>query len=57
MLFDNSKDETNFPYKLLLTDTTVLRIYKAFAYNSRANIKLSKTESQKIVKLDNQGNF
>ena len=57
MLFDNSKDENNFPYKVLLTDTTVLRLSQAFAYNSRANIKLSKTESQKIVKLDNQGNF
>ena len=57
MLFDNSKNETNFPYKLLLTDATVLRLCKTFAYNSRANIKLSKTESHKIVKLDNQGNF
>ena len=50
MLFDNSKDGTSFPYKLLLTDTTVLRLCKALSYNSWANTKLSKTESHEIVK-------
>ena len=38
-LIGNSKDETNFPYKLLLTDTQVSKIYKASANGSSANIK------------------
>ena len=33
-------DGTNFPHKLLLTDTEVLRIHKAFTNGSAANIKL-----------------
>ena len=37
----NSNDETNYPHKLL-TDTQVLRICKAFANGSLANLKLSK---------------
>ena len=28
---DDSKDVANFPYKLLLTNTKVLRLHKAFA--------------------------
>ena len=37
-------DKTEFPHKLLLTDTTqVSRIRKAFANGLSANIKLSKT--------------
>ena len=32
--FVNSKDEYNFPHKLLLTNTQVLRLRKAFANNS-----------------------
>ena len=39
----NSNNETNFPRKLLLTDTKVLGL-KAFVNNSSANIKLSKTQ-------------
>ena len=39
----NSNDETNFPHKLLLTNTQVSRLHKVFAYNLSANIKLSKT--------------
>ena len=39
----NSIDEVNFPHKLLLTNTHVLRFCKASANNSSANIKLSKT--------------
>ena len=34
--------------KLLLTNTHVSRLRKAFANNSSANIKLSKTQLQKI---------
>ena len=40
----NSNNKTNFPRKLLLTDTKVLGLCKAFVNNSSANIKLSKTQ-------------
>ena len=43
-----SNDENNFPHKLLLTNTQVLRLCKAFAYGSSANIKSSKTQLPKI---------
>ena len=39
-MFDDSIDENNFPHKLLLTNTQVSRLRKAFANNSSANIKL-----------------
>ena len=48
-LIGNSNDETNFPLKLLLTDTQVSKIRKAFANGSSANIKFSKTHLCKIV--------
>ena len=38
-MIGNSNDETNFQYKLLLTNTQVLRFRKAFANNSSANAK------------------
>ena len=44
----HSNDEYNFPHKLSLTNTQVLRLQKAFANNSSANIKLSKTQLHKI---------
>ena len=44
----NFNDENNFPHKLLLTNTQVSRIRKAFANNSSANIKLSKTQLHKV---------
>ena len=44
----DSNDENNFPHKLLLTNTPVSRLRKAFANNSSANIKLSKTQLYKI---------
>ena len=44
----NSNDETNFPHILLLTNTQVLRLRKAFANNLSANIKLPKTLIYKI---------
>ena len=40
----DSNDENNFPHKLLLTNTQVSRLRKAFANNSSADIKLSKTQ-------------
>ena len=42
MWLGNSNDETNFPHKLLLNNTQVSRLPKAFANNSSANITLSK---------------
>ena len=39
----DSNDENNFRHKLLLTNTQVSRLCKAFANGSSANIKLSKT--------------
>ena len=46
-----SNDETNFPHKLILTITQVLKVRKAFANGSSANIKLSKTALSKMVQL------
>ena len=36
----DSNDENNFPHKLLLTNTRVSKLRKAFANGSSANIKL-----------------
>ena len=47
----DSNDETNFRHKLSLTDTQVLRPVKAFANGSSANIKLSKTQLSKMIKI------
>ena len=44
----DSNDENNFPHKLLLTNTQVLRLHKAFANNSSAHVKLPKTQLHKI---------
>ena len=41
-------DETNFPHKLLLTNTQVLSLCKAFTFGSSANIKLVKSQMYKI---------
>ena len=41
-------NENNFPNKLLLTNTQVSNLRKAFANNFSANTKLSKTEWHKI---------
>ena len=40
----DSNDENYFFHKLFLTNTQVLRLCKAFANNSSANVKLSKTQ-------------
>ena len=37
-VFGDSNDENNFPYKLLLTNTQVSRLRKAFANDSSASI-------------------
>ena len=44
----NSNDENNFLYNLLLTNTQVSKLHKAFANNSLTNIKLSKPQLHKI---------
>ena len=48
-LIGNYNDKTNFPYKLSLTDTQVLKIRKAFANGSSANITFSKTQLSKMI--------
>ena len=49
MIGDN---ETNFPHQLLLTNTQVSNLHKAFANNSSANIKLSKTQLSKMIQSE-----
>ena len=44
----DSNDENDFPHKLLLNNTQVSRLHKAFANSSSANIKLSKIQLHKI---------
>ena len=44
----DSNDENNFPHKLLLTSAQASKLRKAFANNSSANLKLSKTQLHKI---------
>ena len=48
-LIGSSNGETNFPHKLLLTDTKVSKICKAFANGSSASIKFSETQLSKII--------
>ena len=44
----DSDDENNFPHKLLLNNTQVSKLCKAFPNGSPANIRLSKTQLHKI---------
>ena len=44
-MIGNSDDETSFSHKLLLNNRQVPDLWKAFANNSSANIKLSKSET------------
>ena len=48
-LIGSSNDETNFPHKLLLNNTQVSKIRKAFANGSSANIKFSKVQLSKMI--------
>ena len=48
----DSNDETNFPHKLLSTNTQVSKIRKAFANGSSANKKILQTELSKMVQED-----
>ena len=47
----NSNGEANFPHKLLLTNRQVSNLRKAFANNSSTNMKLSKIQLSKMMKL------
>ena len=49
-LIVNSNVESNFPHKILLTDTQVSKILNAFANGSSANIKFLNTELFKMIK-------
>ena len=48
-MVSNSNDNTNFPYKLLLTNRQVENIRKAFAKYTSIDIKLSKTQLSKTI--------
>ena len=50
-MIGSSNDETNFPHKLLLTNTQVSKICKAFANDSSGKKKFSKIQLSKIVQL------
>ena len=49
-MIGNSDDKINFPHKLLLTNTQVVNLCKAFANNSSTDIKSSKTQLSKMKK-------
>ena len=51
-MIGDSNDDTNFPHKLLLTDTQLSRFGNATAIGSSANIKFSKAQLSKIVQLE-----
>ena len=48
-LIGSSNDKTNFLHKLLLTNTQVPKICKAFANGLSANTKFSETQLSNIV--------
>ena len=48
-LIGSSNDETNFPHKLLSTNTQVSKIHKAFANDWSANIKFSKIHLSEMI--------
>ena len=50
-LIGNSNDGTNFPHKLLLTNTQVSKIRKAIVNDSSANTKFSKNQLSKMIQL------
>ena len=49
-MIGNSADETNFPYKLLLTNRQVANLRTAFANHTSTDIKLSKAQLTKMQK-------
>ena len=48
-MIGDSNDKANFPHELLFTERQVFSIRKAFANNSSADIKISKTQLSKMI--------
>ena len=49
----DSNDENKFPHQLLLTNTQISKLLKAFTNGSSTNIRLSKTQLyRRIFRLD-----
>ena len=48
-MIGNSDNQTNFPHKLLLTDTQFSKVCKTVTNGSSANIKFSKTQLSKMI--------
>ena len=48
-MIGNFDTQTNFPHKLSLTDRQVANFRKPFANNSSSDIKLSKTQTSKMI--------
>ena len=49
-MIGNSDDKTNFQHKLLITNTQVANVCKAFANSSSNVVKVSKTQLSKMTK-------
>ena len=50
----DSNDDANFPHKVLLTNTQVLKLCKAFANGFSASMRLSKIQ---LCKIGQSGGF
>ena len=50
-MIGDSNDESNFPDKLLSTETHILRLCKIFANGSLGNTKFPKTQLSKMVQI------
>ena len=48
-MIGNPNNETNFSHKLLLTNTQVANLCKAFVNKSSTDIKLSETQLSKMI--------
>ena len=48
-MIGDSNNKTSFPYELLLTDSHVSSIPKAFTNNSSVDINFSKTELSRMI--------
>ena len=51
-MIDDPNDETNFPHKLLSTDTQASRLCKALVNNSSANTTLLESQLSKMLQLE-----
>ena len=50
-MIGSSDDETNFPHKLLVTNTQVANLFKAFTNYLSTDIKFSKPQLSKMIQL------